>query len=132
VYSVREEHELHVVTPNEPGIFGRVLATMANAGVNLRAMCVYTESKKEGHFLLITNDNAKAEKALRTLGYKVRTEKVVAVEITDRIGAGAEIGVLLGNAVIDIKYSYGTSTGEGKSLLIFQTSHNKRAIETLR
>ncbi|HOI44399.1 MAG TPA: hypothetical protein PLX50_02160 [Candidatus Aminicenantes bacterium] len=131
MFSVKEEQEIHVVTPNEPGIFGRVLATMANAGVNLRAMCIYTESK-EGHFLLITNDNAKAEKALRTLGYKVRSHKVVAVEITDRIGAGAEIGVLLGNAVIDIKYSYGTTTGEGKTLLIFQTSHNKRAIETLR
>lgn len=131
MFSVKEEREIHVVTPNEPGIFGRVLATMANAGVNLRAMCIYTESK-EGHFLLITNDNAKAEKALRTLGYKVRSHKVVAVEITDRIGAGAEIGVLLGNAVIDIKYAYGTTTGEGKTLLVFQTSHNKRAIETLR
>jgi len=45
---------------------------------------------------------------------------------------GAEIGVLLGNAVIDIKYAYGTSSGEGRSLLVFNTSNNKKAIDTLK
>ena len=31
---VNEETELHVITPNEPGIFGRVLGTLAHAGIN--------------------------------------------------------------------------------------------------
>ena len=61
---VNEETELHVITPNEPGIFGRVLGTLANAGVNLRAFCVSSEGR-EGHFLLITADNKKAEKSLK-------------------------------------------------------------------
>lgn len=129
--TVCEETELHVITPNEPGIFGRVLGTLANAGVNLRAFCVSSEGD-EGHFLIVTADNKKAEKALKTLGYKVKTNKVVTVEVSERIGAGAEIGALLGNAVIDIRYAYGSAAGEGRSLLVFNTSNNKKAVDTLK
>jgi len=131
VHNVNEESELHVITPNEPGILGRVLGTLANAGVNLRALCAYAQND-EGHFLLITADNRKAKAALESLGYKVEINKVITVLIGDRIGAGAEIGALLGNAVIDIEYCYGTSAGVGKALLVFKTNNNKKALETLR
>jgi len=131
VHKVEEENELHVITPNEPGILGRVLGTMANAGVNVRALCAYSEEKR-GHFRLITSDNKKAEKALRTLGYRVKTNKVIAVEVGDRIGAGAEIGALLGNAIVDIDYCYGTSAGLGRATLVFKTSNQKKAFATLR
>lgn len=131
MHKVEEASELHVVTPNEPGILGRVLGTLANAGINLKALCVYTH-ESQGHFLLITADNKKAEKALKSLGYKVRINKVITVEIGDRIGAGAEIGALLGNAVVDIDHSYGTSAGLGRALLVFKTNKQKKALETLR
>ncbi len=129
--NVSLESELHVITPNEPGILGRVLGTLANAGVNLRALSVFSHENK-GHFRLLTSDQKKAEKALRALGFKVQANKVVCVEIGDRIGAGAEIGALLGNAVIDVEYSYGSSSGKGTALLVFKTNDNKKAYETLR
>jgi hypothetical protein len=131
LHKVEEATELHVVTPNEPGILGRVLGTLANAGINLKALCVYAY-EDQGHFLLITSDNKKAEKALCSLGYRVRTNKVITVEIGDRIGAGAEIGALLGNAVVDIDHSYGTSAGLGRALLVFKTNKHKKALETLK
>jgi hypothetical protein len=131
VHKVEEATELHVITPNEPGILGRVLGTLANAGVNLKALCAYSDEGR-GHFLLITADNKKAEKSLKTLGYKVRTNKVITVEIGDRIGAGAEIGALLGNAVVDIDHCYGTSAGLGRALLVFKTNKHKEALETLK
>jgi hypothetical protein len=131
VHKVEEATELHVITPNEPGILGRVLGTLAHAGVNLKALCAYSD-KNRGHFLLITADNKKAEKSLKTLGYKVKTNKVITVEIGDRIGAGAEIGALLGNAVVDIDYCYGTSAGVGRALLVFKTNRHKQALETLK
>jgi hypothetical protein len=131
VHNVVIETELHVLTPNEPGILGRVLGTLANAGVNLRALNAYAR-ENEGHFLILTSNNKKAETALRSLGYKVKTNKVMTVEISDRIGAGAEIGALLGNAVIDIDYCYGSSAGKGNAILIFRTNNNKKAYETLR
>lgn len=131
VHNVWLDNELHVTTPNEPGIMGRVLGTLANAGVNLIALSAYSE-KTKGTFLLVTSDNKKAEKSLKALGYKVKTKKVVIVKIDDRIGAGAEIGALLGNAAIDIEYCYGTSAGTGKALLVLKANKNKEAVETLR
>ncbi|MBN2408849.1 MAG: hypothetical protein JXE07_03855 [Candidatus Aminicenantes bacterium] len=131
MHRVEEASELHVITPDEPGILGKVLGTMANAGVNLKALCAYSQEGR-GHFLLITADNKKAEKCLKALGYKVKTNKVVTVEIGDRIGAGAEIGALLGNAVIDIQYCYGTSAGVGRALLVIKTNSPKKTLTTLK
>jgi hypothetical protein len=131
VHKVEEATQLHVTTPNEPGILGRVLGTLANAGVNLKALCAYSD-EDQGHFLLITADNKKAEKSLKALGYKVKTDKVITVEIGDRIGAGAEIGALLGNAIVDIDHCYGTSAGLGRALLVFKTNKHKQALETLK
>jgi len=131
VHSVEESTELHVITPNDPGVLGRVLGTLANAGVNLKALCAYSQEDK-GHFLLITADNKRAEKCLKAIGYKVKTNKVVTIEIGDRIGAGAEIGALLGNAVIDVEHCYGTSAGVGRALLVFKTNNSRKALETLK
>lgn len=131
MHNVKLETEIHVTTPNEPGILGRVLGTLANSGVNLKALNARS-IKDKGVFLLITSDNKRAETCLNALGYEVKIGKVVTVLIDDRVGAGAEIGALLGNAVIDIDYCYGSSAGMGKALLVFKTSDNKKALETLR
>jgi hypothetical protein len=130
VHDVRKETELQVTTPNEPGILGRVMGTLANAGVNLRALSAYSE-KDRGVFHLVTSDNPKAEKCLKALGYTVNSRAVITVLIGDRIGAGAEIGALLGNAVIDVDYCYCSSSGTGKALMVIQTNDNDKALETL-
>ena len=131
VPDVKLETELRVITPNEPGILGRVLGTLANSGVNLKALNARADESK-GIFLIFTSDNAKAEKCLKALGYEVSTNSVLTVAIEDRVGAGAEIGALLGNAILDIDYCYGSSAGIGKALLVFKTSDNKKAFDTLR
>jgi len=131
VYEVKLDSELHVITPNEPGILGRVLGTLANAGVNLRALNAFSEGKK-GVFLMVTSDNTKAKKYLKILGYQIKSNPVVTILVEDRIGTGSEIGALLGNAVIDVDYCYGSAAGVGKVLLVIKTSDNKKAVETLR
>jgi len=73
-----------------------------------------------------------AEKYLKILGYQIKSNPVVTVLVEDRIGAGSEIGALLGNAVIDVDYCYGSAAGVDKVLLVFKTSDNKKAVETLR
>ncbi|MBU1185788.1 MAG: ACT domain-containing protein [Acidobacteria bacterium] len=129
--NVKLDTELYVTTPNEPGILGRVLGTLANAGVNLRAIRAYSE-RNHGVFMLLTSDNDKAGKALAALGFKIKTEEVLVVQIDDRIGAGAEIGALLGTAVVDVDYCYGSSAGTGKAILVIKTNDNQKALDTLR
>ncbi len=131
MFQVKEATELLVVTPNEPGILGRVLSTLANAGINLIALNAYAEGER-GIFHLMTSDNSLAQKCLKSLGYKVKLQKVITCEIGDRVGAAAEVGALLGNAAIDIHYCYGTSAGLGKALLVFRTNRQKKALETLQ
>jgi len=128
---IKLEKQLRVITPDEPGIFGRVLGTLANAGVNLKALCIHSD-QNEGIFLLLTSNPEKAESALKALGYGVNIENVVVAIVEDRIGSGAEIGALLGNAIIDVVYCYGSTTESGKALVVFQTSDNAKAIDTLR
>jgi hypothetical protein len=130
MHEVKLETELHVITPNEPGILGRVMGTLANGGINLRALNAYSAQDK-GVFYLVTSDNDKAEKSLRSLGYTVSTKEVISVLIGDRIGAGAEIGALLGNAVVDVDHCYCSSAGTGKVLMVIRTNNNTRALETL-
>ena len=46
MHNVKIETELEVITPNEPGILGRVLGTLANSGVNLKALNAYAGKDK--------------------------------------------------------------------------------------
>jgi hypothetical protein len=131
VHNVKKETELLVFTPNEPGILGRVLGTLANSGINLKALNAYSE-KDRGVFQILTSNNKKAEKCLKALDYEVKTNPVVTVLIDDRIGAGAEIGALLGNAAIDIDHCYGSSAGVGKALLVFKAGDTKKVYDTLK
>ncbi len=127
---VTKETELEINAPRMIGISGRILGTLANARVNLKAFCAYPRDDKIT-FLLVTNDNEKAENALKAAGLNVKKNNVITVLVRERIGAAAEIAALLGNAVIEIKYCYGSSSGKGEVLLIFNTSDNQKAYEVL-
>ncbi|OQX53769.1 MAG: hypothetical protein B5M54_06335 [Candidatus Aminicenantes bacterium 4484_214] len=129
--NVKLEVELQVFTPNEPGILHRVLGTLANSGINLRALLAYTIEDK-GIFHILCSDHKKAWQCLKSMKYEVKEVEVVTILIDDRIGAGAEVGALLSNAVIDIKYCYGSSSGQGKALLVLNTNDNQKAIQTLK
>jgi hypothetical protein len=131
VFKLKKENELHVTTPNEAGVLGRVLSTLANAGINIRALNAYS-AKEKGIFFLITSDNKKAEKCLKSLGFKVESHLVLTVLNEDRIGAWAEIAALLGNAIVDVDYCYGSSAGFGKAILVIRANDIKKAYETLR
>lgn len=131
MHNVKKEYELEVITPNEAGILGRVLGTLAKSSVNLKALKAYSETAR-GIFHIVTSNNKKAEKCLKALGFEVKSNPVVTVLLDDRIGAGAEIGFLLGNAIIDIEYCYGSSAGTGKVLLVFRTTNNQKAYDTLK
>ncbi|MCP2620179.1 ACT domain-containing protein [Candidatus Aminicenantes bacterium AC-334-K16] len=129
--NVKLDVELQVTTPNEPGILHRVLGTLANSGINLRALLAYTLDNK-GIFHILCTDHEKAFQCLQSMKYEVKQVEVVTILIDDRIGAGAEVGALLGNAAIDIKYCYGSSSGTGKALLVLNTNNNQKAIQTLK
>lgn len=122
--------ELILTTPNEIGTMERVFKLIAEAAVNVSAFCAYVEDDK-GVFRLVSDDNAKLESVLQAAGYETSSDEVVCVQVESKIGTGAEIGSKLGDAGIDIQYSYATSAMAGESVAIFKTADDDKAIEVL-
>src|SRR5438128_2467642 len=108
--NARKEVELAVRLGNEAGALGRVLALVAQHGVNVLAYCAYSE-RREGILLLVTDNPLVAKNALTDAGFECRANSIVLVGGTDQVGGAALIGARLGHAGIDILYSYASSAG---------------------
>lgn len=123
--------QLQVVTPNKVGMLAEVTKTIANTGANIDSLCAYGIDKK-AYFLVITNDNAKAAKALKAKKFQVKEENVVIVDLENRVGAAGEMGDKLKNAKVDLSYIYGTTCGcGGPAMLVFKSNKNAKAAESL-
>ncbi len=123
-------NHLIVETPDEVGMMAKVCSAVSDAGVNIKALCAYVEDEK-GYFMLLTDDNSKAEQALKSAGFGVSQEEAVAVELDNEIGAAKRMAKKLADAGVNLKKCYG-STGNGTmALLVFNSSDNEKAIRAL-
>ena len=126
----RKEIELSVHIGNVPGGLGKVLATVAGHGVNVLAYCSYND-RNEAVVMLVTNDALEAKRALEGAGFPCKADSVVLVGATDRVGAAAKLGASLGDAGIDILYSYASSSGNDEFFAVFKTADDDQAIRVL-
>ena len=111
-------------------MMAKVCSAIADAGVNIQAICAYAKEGK-GNFMLLTEDNAKAEQSLKSAGLPTRQEETVAVELENEVGAAKKMAQKLAEAGVNLKYCYG-STGNGSmSLLLFNSDDNDKALEVL-
>ncbi|HUW23290.1 MAG TPA: ACT domain-containing protein [bacterium] len=123
-------NHLIVETPDEVGMMAKVCSAVSDAGVNIKALCAYVEDEK-GYFMFLTDDNSKAEQALKSAGFGVSQEEAVAVELDNEIGAAKRMAKKLADAGVNLKKCYG-STGNGTmALLVFNSSDNEKAIRAL-
>lgn len=123
-------NHLIVETPDEVGMMAKVCSAISDAGVNIKAISAYVKEGK-GQFMLLTDDNSKAEQALKSAGFSVSQEEAVAVELENELGAAKRMAKKLADAGVNLKYCYG-STGDGKmALLVFNSNDNEKAIRTL-
>ena len=126
----RKEVELAVRVGNEPGALGRVLSTVASAGVNVLAYCSYSE-RNETVVLLVTEDALGGKRALEVAGFLCKANSVVLVGAPDEVGGAALLGAQLGHAGIDILYSYASSSGGNQFFAVFKTADDQKAIRVL-
>jgi hypothetical protein len=118
-------------TRNKVGQLESVTSVLKDARINIKALCAYGMGKK-AYFMLVTNNNTKAKRALKKLKVKTREEGVVGIEMQNRIGQLKNIASKVADAGIDIQYVYGT-TGVGKSsLCILKTVNDTRALKALK
>jgi len=115
---------------NRVGLLSEVTTAIARAKVNINAICAYG-MEGTGHFLLTTNSNAKAKKALVPLGVAIEERDVLGVEMADKPGALQKVAKKIADAGIDIVYMYATAGSGRQVTCVFLTSDNTKAIQAI-
>lgn len=123
--------ELYFTAPDKKGTFAQVCGALANAGVNIIAMCAYGQGGV-GYFMMVTSDNLKAIDALKELGLKPKENDALLVELNDKPGAAAKVGKKIADAGINIRYAYGSTPKKGgPALMVISCNKPEEAIEAL-
>ncbi len=124
--------QLVVVTEDKPGMLAQVSGTIASEDINLDDICAYGMESK-AYFMLVTGDNEKAKKALKSKGWTVNEEEVISVELENKPGLLRDMAVQLKNKDINIQYCYGTTyEGAGPCHFIFKAEDNNQALLALK
>ncbi len=126
----KKSKQLSITMPDRVGLLSEISTAISNAKVNMYAICAYGMEGK-AYFMVVTDSNAKAKKALSPLGGEIEEEDVVTVEMPNRVGELQKVAKRIADAGINIIYMYGTA-GTGKSsICVFKTADDKKAIKVI-
>ncbi len=122
--------QLSFMATDRAGLLSEVSAALARAKVNIADICAYG-MQGQANFMLLTDSNAKAKKALAPLGVELKENEVFAVEMTNRPGELQKVAQKLADAGINILYMYGTSAAGRSATGVFSTSDDAQAIKLI-
>ncbi len=115
---------------DKAGLLADVTDTLTGAKVNITSICAYGMEGK-AYFMLLTESNAKAKKALANLGVKIEEEDVFAVDMPNKPGELQKVAKKIADAGININYLYGTTSAAKSSICIFSSSDDKKALKVI-
>ena len=121
---------LVVRVEDRPGMLGEIASALGAKNVNLRAVHGSNEDG-QGVVRMVVDKLAVAKKVLSAHGWPPE-EEVLEVELFDRPGALGEAAKLLGDAGVNIKYVFATTTGTRKTTAFLAVSDMKAALRALR
>ncbi|HTF99774.1 MAG TPA: ACT domain-containing protein [Nitrospirota bacterium] len=124
--------QISIFVENKSGRLAEVTDILAKNGINIRALSL-ADTSDFGILRLIVNDIEKTTSLLKTNGFTVGRNEVVAVEVPDRPGSLATILKTLQGNGINVEYMYAfTQKSEGNAVLIFRFDEVEKAISTLQ
>ena len=82
----KKAKQLSFALSNRVGLLSQLSSALADAKINMQAICAYGMGK-QAYFMVVTDKNAKAKKALGKLKKNIAEEEVVSVEMPNRAGA---------------------------------------------
>jgi hypothetical protein len=123
--------QISIFLENKSGRLAEVTATLSGAGVNIRALSL-ADTADFGILRLIVDNTEKAKEVLKTGGFTVGKNEVLALEVPDRPGGLAGILKLLDGAGINVEYMYAFVQHSGdNAIIIFRFDELDKAIEVL-
>jgi len=129
---MHEKHyikQLSIFSENKPGRLAAIAGAMRDEGVNIYAFSI-AEGAGYGVIRALVDQPEKAFAKLKSMGLTVRYTDVLAVEMEDRPGGLYDAVASLGEADINIEYSYAYS-GRKCAVLILKVEDIEQAAERL-
>jgi hypothetical protein len=122
--------QINLTLPNRVGLLSDVTAAIAGAKVNIKAINGY-EKNDNAVFVMTTESNAKAKKALASLGGTITEEDVIEVEMPNKAGELQKVTRKIADAGINIKYVYGTTAVAKSGICVIKTEEDKKVIKLI-
>jgi hypothetical protein len=123
--------QVSVFLENKPGRLANVLSALAREKVNIVALTVM-DSHEHSVLRLVTNDQARTQQVLQSLGSRYTESDVLLVELRNQPGALARVCETLAAEHINIEYAYCSSGGRnGRVLGVFRLSNTEKASRVL-
>ena len=127
-----EIKQISVFLENTTGRISEVTRTLANSGINLRAISI-ADTADFGILRLIVDKTDDAVNALSAAGFTTRQTSVAAVEIDDVPGRLAKLMALFQKSQVNIEYLYASLEGKGgKAVVIFKLEDHDKGFKILR
>ena len=104
--------QITVTAQSRPGVLAKVARALADAGVNITAMCA-SESTGRAKLRLVVSDPERAKRALAAARIRCGEEPALLLTVEDRPGTLATLASRLAAAKINIKCAYATTVIAG-------------------
>lgn len=123
--------QISVFIENKPGRLAEFTDILSRNGIDMRALSI-AETPEFGILRIIVDDPFNAARIIKDAGYVCSITPVLAVAIPDEPGALFRILTILGDAGVNLEYTYAfTARKEDTAYMIFRVENNEKAIEVL-
>jgi len=122
--------QISIFSENRPGRLASIAHALGEEKINILAFSI-AEANGFGVVRALVDHPEKAYKKLSSLGFNVAFTDVIAVQMRDIPGGLYEIAKVLGDAQINIEYSYAYS-GKDAAVLILRVDLIDDAIEKIQ
>lgn len=123
--------QISVFVENKPGKLSELTEVLRRNSIDMRALSI-AEAEDFGVVRIIVNDSYNTACVLRDAGYVLSITPVLAAAIPDEPGGLAHILEALGEAGINLEYTYAfLSRQKGLAYMIMRVGDNEKAIEAL-
>ena len=127
--AVKIRTELTTAVPDAPGQLSRVLRLLSKAGVNLLGFHAFVIGAGTSEVRLVPDNGPKASAILEKEGYEVATTEVVTMVGPSGKGEGAKLLHRLEG--LNLEYTWATTSGAGKSLVVIKAPDPKAVVKAL-
>jgi hypothetical protein len=117
---------------NKVGLLGEITRLLSDMGISIVSISVRAENG-EATLYLLTNAQLYARDALRRAGLLVEEREVIVLDLPHHPGFLCRVAEALARKDLDLQELHATVSEEStKSLVVFTTSHNNKAVQMLR